>query len=54
MRHFEGALSGLTQFLSDERPIKMMETAFYFTLKALSVVLTIWSCRKTARLERLG
>ena len=29
------ALLGLRQFLANERPLKMMKNAFYFTLKAL-------------------
>ena len=32
---FKGALSSLRQFLATESPLKMMKTAFYFTLKAL-------------------
>ena len=35
---FQGALSGLTQFLAIERPLKMMANAFYFTSKALFVL----------------
>ena len=31
----KSALSGLRQFLANERPLKMMKNAFYFTLKAL-------------------
>ena len=31
----KGALSSLTQFLAAENPLKLMKTAFYFTLKAL-------------------
>ena len=34
----KGALSGLRQFLANESPSKMMKDAFYFTLKALSVL----------------
>ena len=34
----KGALSGLRQFLATERPLKIMENAFYFTLKALFVL----------------
>ena len=30
----KGALSGLRQFLANERPLKVMKNAFYFTLKA--------------------
>ena len=35
---FEGALSGLRQFLATESLFKMMKNAFYFTLKALLVL----------------
>ena len=42
------ALSGLREFLTTECSLKIMENAFYFTLKALFFVLTFWSCRKTA------
>ena len=47
--HFRGALSGLRQ----ESPLRIMKIAFYFTLKALFVlikvfVLIFWSCSKTA------
>ena len=35
---FTGALPGLRQFLAIESPLKMMENAFYFTAKALSVL----------------
>ena len=34
----KGALSGLRQFLSTERPLKMMRDVFYFILKALFVL----------------
>ena len=46
----KGALSRLRQFLATESPLKMMKNTFYFTLKALfvSIVLTFWSCAKTA------
>ena len=33
-----GALSGLRQFLPNGSPLKMMENAFYFILKALLVL----------------
>ena len=33
----KGTLSGLRQFLASESPLKMMKSAFYFTLKALFV-----------------
>ena len=36
---FKGALSGLRQFLAAKNPLKMMKNAFYFTLKALFVLL---------------
>ena len=32
------ALSGLRQFLATESPLKMMINAFYFTVKAFSVL----------------
>ena len=35
---FKGALSGLTQFLASETPLKIMKVDFYFTLTALSVL----------------
>ena len=31
---FQGAHSGLRQFLATKTPLKMMKNAFYFTLKA--------------------
>ena len=34
----KGALSGLSQFLAIESPLKMMKDAFYFTSKALFVL----------------
>ena len=34
----KGALSGLKRFLATESPLKMMKTAFYFTLKSLFVL----------------
>ena len=34
-KHFERALSGLRQLLATEGPLKMINNAFYFTLKAL-------------------
>ena len=34
----EDALSDLRQFLATERPLKMMKTDFYFTVKALFVL----------------
>ena len=30
----KGALSGVRQFLANERPLKVMKNDFYFTLKA--------------------
>ena len=52
-----GALSGLRQVLATESSLKMMKNSFYFTLKALFAFkifkfLTLWTCRKTAWLER--
>ena len=35
---FKDALSGLTQFLAAERPLKMMTNAFYSTSKAIFVL----------------
>ena len=35
---FNGATSGLRQFLVNESPLKMLKNAFYFTLKALFVL----------------
>ena len=35
---FKGTVSGLRQFLANESPLKMMKSAFYFTLKALFVL----------------
>ena len=34
----KGTISGLKQFLVNESPLKMMENAFYSTLKALLVL----------------
>ena len=34
----KGPLSGLRQFLATERPLKMMENAFYSILKAISIL----------------
>ena len=52
-------LSGLRQFLATESPLKFTKNVFYFTLKRsfrfqdISIfVLTFWSYRKAARLER--
>ena len=36
--YFEGALSGLRQFLATESLLKMRKNAFYFTLKGLNVL----------------
>ena len=43
---FKGVLSGLRRFLAIESPLKRMENAIYFTLKALFVlnVLKILKC----------
>ena len=35
---FKGVLSGLTQFLATESPLKIMEKDFHFTLKALFIL----------------
>ena len=37
LQHFKGALSGLRQFLVTEIPLRMMTSAFYFTLKAQDI-----------------
>ena len=34
----KGALTGLSQILATESPLKMMKNAFYFTPKALFVL----------------
>ena len=50
---FKGALSGLRYFLVNESPLKMMENAFYFTLKGFFLsryslfILTFWPYSKT-------
>ena len=36
--NLKGALLGLKQFLANESPLKTMENAFYFTLKAIFVL----------------
>ena len=38
LKHIKGALSGRSQFLASESPLKMIKNAFYFTLKALFVL----------------
>ena len=40
----KGALSGLREFLETESPLKIMEKAFYFALKALFVLKIFLSC----------
>ena len=35
LKQIKGTLSGLTQFLATESPLKIMKNAFCFTLKAL-------------------
>ena len=37
-QNFKGALAGLRQFLATENPLKIMENAFNFTLKAFFVL----------------
>ena len=53
---FKGAVSGLRQLLATDNSLKVMENAFYFTLKALFLlkifIFTFWSCKKSAGLER--
>ena len=39
--YFKGAFSGLSQFLANESPLKMMKNAFYFTLKLLFFYLNV-------------
>ena len=38
MPRFEGALSGLRQFLATESPLKMMKNGFYCTSKSVFVL----------------
>ena len=38
MVFLKGALLGVRQFLTTERPLKLMKNVFYFTSKALSVL----------------
>ena len=38
LRRVKTPIPGLRQFLATESPLKMKENAFYFTLKALSVL----------------
>ena len=38
LKHIKGALSGRSQFLASESPLKMIKNAFYFTLEALFVL----------------
>ena len=59
--YFNGALSGLRQFLATESPLKIMKNAFYFTSKTFFVLeifnffsWLFWSCGKTACLEGQG
>ena len=54
MVRLKGALPCLSQFLATKSPFKMMENAFYFTLKALFIrkmfkflPRPFWSCSKT-------
>ena len=35
LSEFKGSLSGLRQYLTTERPLKMMKNAFYYGLKTL-------------------
>ena len=37
-----------------ESPLKVMENAFYFILKALFVLTTFWSCRKNGLIRKIG
>ena len=49
-QELKGALSGLRQLLTTERPLKMMKNVFYFTSKAIFVlkIFKFLSCTKTA------
>ena len=38
LTYIKGAFLGLEQILATEKPLKRMKNAFYFTLKALSVL----------------
>ena len=49
-QRLQGALSGLTEFLATESPLRMAINAFYFTFKVF--VLTLWSFIKTVWIER--
>ena len=40
-------------YLLDWNPLKMMKNAFYFILKALSVLKTFWSCRKNGLIRKI-
>ena len=40
----KGALEGLRKLLASESPFKKMETAFYFTLKALFILMIFKFC----------
>ena len=44
MLFLKGALSGVRQFLTTERPLKLMKNVFYFTSKALSVLKILSFC----------
>ena len=40
----KGTLRGLRQFLATENPLRIMKNAFYFTLKAVSIINTFKFC----------
>ena len=50
MFRVKGALSGLSQFLATESPLKMMTNAFYFALKTFFAleIFKFLSSKKTA------
>ena len=58
----DGAVSGLRRFLATHSPWKMMKNAFYFILKALFVVFSLFqdfvlsfcSCRKDVSIGKMG
>ena len=51
---FKGSLSGLRQFLTTGSPLKMMKNAFYFMLKARSILKVFTFCRDFLLLRQNG
>ena len=51
-RRIKGVLSGQTQFLATERPLKNMKNAFYFTSKALSVLKLLKSSKVVQKFSK--